>query len=35
MPEVSKIDCTKSILSPMPGAVKEVFVKPGDIVIDG
>lgn len=35
MPEVAKIDYSKSIISPMPGSVKEVFVKPGDVVADG
>ena len=33
-PEV-KIDTTKSILSPMPGAVVSVSVAPGDTVVDG
>jgi len=33
-PEV-KIDTTKSILSPMPGAVVSVAVAPGDTVVDG
>jgi propionyl-CoA carboxylase alpha chain len=35
MPEITKIDYSKSIISPIPGSVKEVFVKPGDIVADG
>ena len=33
-PEV-KIDTTRSILSPMPGAVVSVAVAPGDTVVDG
>ena len=35
MPEIAKVDHAKSIISPMPGAVKEVFVQPGDVVTDG
>jgi len=35
MPEITKVDHAKSILSPMPGAIKDVFVKPGDVVADG
>jgi propionyl-CoA carboxylase alpha chain len=35
MPEPVKIDSAKVILSPMPGAIVDVFVKPGDTVVDG
>merc|ERR1712060_597353 len=35
MAPVVKIDTTKSILSPMPGAVVSVAVAPGDTVVDG
>ncbi len=35
MAPVIKIDTTKSILSPMPGAVVSVAVQPGDTVVDG
>ena len=35
MAPVVKIDTTRSILSPMPGAVVSVSVQPGDIVVDG
>ena len=35
MPEIVKIDFAKFIVSPMPGAIREVFVKPGDTVVDG
>lgn len=35
MAPVVKIDTTKSILSPMPGAVVSVSVQPGDTVVDG
>ena len=35
MAPVVKIDTTKSILSPMPGAVVSVAVQPGDTVVDG
>lgn len=35
MAPVVKIDTTKSILSPMPGAVVSVSVAPGDRVVDG
>ena len=35
MAPVVKIDTTKSILSPMPGAVISVAVSPGDTVVDG
>lgn len=30
-----KLDLTKSIISPMPGAVVSVSVAPGDVVVDG
>ena len=32
---VKKVDTTKSILSPMPGAVVSVAVKQGDVIVDG
>jgi len=35
MPAIKKIDYAKSIISPMPGAIVSVSVKPGDKVIDG
>lgn len=35
MAPIVKIDTTRSILSPMPGAVVSVSVAPGDIVVDG
>jgi len=35
MAPVVKIDTTRSILSPMPGAVVSVAVAPGDTVVDG
>lgn len=35
MPVPAKIDYAKSIISPMPGAIVEVFVKPGDAVVAG
>ena len=35
MAPVVKIDTTRSILSPMPGAVVSVAVQPGDTVVDG
>jgi propionyl-CoA carboxylase alpha chain len=35
MPEPVVIDHAKSIISPMPGAVVSVFVKPGDKVVAG
>ena len=35
MAPVVKIDTTRSILSPMPGAVVSVSVSPGDLVVDG
>ena len=35
MPEPVKIDSAKVIMSPMPGAIVEVFVQPGDNVVDG
>jgi len=35
MAPVKKIDTTRSILSPMPGAVVSVAVAPGDIIVDG
>ena len=35
MAPVVKIDTTRSILSPMPGAVVSVSVSPGDTVVDG
>ena len=35
MPEIKKIDYAKSIISPMPGAIVQVFVQPGDHVVAG
>jgi len=35
MAPIVKIDTTRSILSPMPGAVVSVSVQPGDSVVDG
>ena len=35
MPEPVVIDHAKSIISPMPGAVVSVLVKPGDKVVAG
>ena len=35
MPEPVKIDFAKVVMSPMPGAIVSVSVKPGDKVVDG
>jgi len=35
MPEPAQIDYTKSIISPMPGAIVSIDVQPGDEVEDG
>jgi len=35
MPIPKKVDTAKSIISPMPGAIVQVFVNPGDNVVDG
>ena len=35
MAPVVKIDTTKSLLSPMPGAVVSVAVEPGQKIVDG
>lgn len=35
MPTPTTFDFAKSIISPMPGAMVEVFVKPGDAVVEG
>jgi propionyl-CoA carboxylase alpha chain len=35
MPEPVEIDSAKVIMSPMPGAIVEVFVAPGDRVVEG
>jgi propionyl-CoA carboxylase alpha chain len=35
MPLPVKVDTAKSIISPMPGAIVQVFVNPGDTVVDG
>jgi propionyl-CoA carboxylase alpha chain len=35
MPEPAKLDHAKSIISPMPGAVVQVLVQPGDTVVAG
>ena len=35
MPEPVVIDSAKVIMSPMPGAIVDIFVKPGDNVVDG
>lgn len=35
MPEPKKLDHAKNIISPMPGAIVSVSVKPGDKVVDG
>jgi biotin carboxyl carrier protein len=35
MPEPTKIDSAKAIISPMPGAIVQVMVKPGDSVVAG
>ena len=35
MPEPTKLDSAKSIISPMPGAIVQVMVKPGDTVVAG
>ena len=35
MPVPKKMDFTKTIISPMPGAIVSVDVKPGDKVVDG
>lgn len=35
MPIPTKIDYAKSIMSPMPGAIVEVYVQPGDAVVAG
>lgn len=35
MPEPKKIDHAKNIISPMPGAIVSVSVKPGDKVVEG
>lgn len=35
MPPPVKLDLTKSIISPMPGAIVSVSVEPGQNVVDG
>jgi propionyl-CoA carboxylase alpha chain len=35
MPVPATIDYAKSIISPMPGAIVQVFVQPGDHVVAG
>lgn len=35
MPEPVVVDHAKSIISPMPGSIVEVFVQPGDKVVAG
>ena len=35
MPEPVKIDSAKVVMSPMPGAIVEVFVSPGETVVEG
>lgn len=35
MPEPKTIDYSKSIISPMPGTIVQVFVKEGDTIVDG
>ena len=35
MPEPVVIDGTKVLMSPMPGAIVEVFVQAGDTIVDG
>ena len=35
MPEPVKFDFAKAVISPMPGAIVSVSVKPGDKVVDG
>jgi propionyl-CoA carboxylase alpha chain len=35
MPKPAAFDFAKSIISPMPGAMVEVMVKPGDAVVEG
>jgi len=35
MPEPVVVDHAKSIISPMPGQIVEVFVQPGDKVVAG
>lgn len=35
MPEPAKLDHAKSIISPMPGAIVQVLVQPGDAVVAG
>ena len=35
MPVPTKVDFSKTIISPMPGAIVSVDVKPGDKVLDG
>ena len=35
MPEPVVIDSAKVVMSPMPGAIVDIFVQPGDKVVDG
>jgi len=35
MPPPVKIDYKSKVISPMPGAVVSISVKPGDSVVDG
>jgi len=35
MPIPKTLDLAKSIIAPMPGAIVEVFVKPGQTISDG
>jgi len=35
MAPIVKIDTSKSLLSPMPGAVVSVSVEPGQTIVDG
>jgi len=35
MPPPIKIDYKSKVMSPMPGAVVSVSVKPGDVIVDG
>ena len=35
MPPPQKIDFKSKVISPMPGAVVSISVKPGEAVVDG
>jgi biotin carboxyl carrier protein len=35
MPEKAQLEHSSNVISPMPGAVVQVFVKEGDTVVEG